>query len=108
MNDVSQVVLVYPLPRMSFDRSNQLVAKALWVCLTERILFLINCELRNVYSTSLKPMRACALFSHSHANNVKMLHETFFDKVTGSHYNNAKMLHETFFDEVTDSNPVRE
>jgi hypothetical protein len=53
-------------------------------------------------------MRACALFSHSHANNVKMLHETFFDKVTGSHYNNAKTLHETFFDEVTDSNPVRE
>jgi hypothetical protein len=64
MNDVSQVVLVYPLPRKSFDRSNQLVAKALWVCLTERILFLINCELRYVYSTSLKPMHACALFSH--------------------------------------------
>ena len=67
MNDVSQVVLVYPSPRMSFDRSNQLVAKALWVCLTERILFLINCELRNVYSTSLKPMHACALFSQGAA-----------------------------------------
>ena len=67
MNDVSQVVLVYPSPRMSFDRSNQLVAKALWICLTERILFLINCELRNVYSTHLKPMRACALFSQSRA-----------------------------------------
>jgi hypothetical protein len=35
---------------------------------SERILFLINCELRNVYSTSLKPMHACALFSHSLGN----------------------------------------
>jgi hypothetical protein len=34
------------------------------------------------------------------------MHETFFDKVTGSHDNNAKTVHETFFDEVTDSNPV--
>jgi len=34
----------------------------------ERILFLINCEFRNIYSTSLKPMHACALFSHSLGN----------------------------------------
>ena len=44
----------------------------------------------------------------SRTNNVKTLHETFVDEVMGSHANKVKTLHETFFDEVTDSNPVWE
>ncbi len=42
----------------------------------------------------------------THTNNVKVLHETFVVKVTGSCANNAKALHESLFAEVTCSNPV--
>jgi hypothetical protein len=42
----------------------------------------------------------------THTNEVKVFHETYVVKETGSVAYNAKALHETLFAKVTGSNPV--
>ncbi len=60
--------IIHHLRILTIPLAGQVGGQPLLHIPSERILFLINCELRNVYSTSLKTMHTCALFSYSLGN----------------------------------------